>query len=457
MITSILFGCSVVLAATPPWCLEVQAAPREIMLQHGTFGLVPLLAPSDEPKAFIVYLVDGDLNPVRRVEAERIADLGAAVVSLSTQDVIHKIEAGTDRNADCYYALGEFEDLSTSAQRALGSASYRWPVLFGNGTASGTFAYLTIAQAPANTASGAVSIGFGTSLVSNRPLCPGARASANPLDGFTYLPPAALPGDWVLIASAEPPSETMDFVSKGVHNTLQIVRTGPTSQFDAGVQAALDMGSPPAAALSDLPIVEIKANTQTEKLAIFLSGDGGWRDLDKTIAEAMSENGINVVGLDSLRYFWKRKDPSQVAHDLERMIAHYRQHWQSPHVVLLGYSMGADIIPPAWSKLSERARDAIGLIVLIGAEPTALYEVSIAGYLGVTASDEVDIRPDLKKLPVTKVMCFYGKAEQDDGNTACTLPELNGATLIERPGGHHLDGNYDAMVRDILARVNTMP
>jgi type IV secretory pathway VirJ component len=97
------------------------------------------------------------------------------------------------------------------------------------------------------------------------------------------------------------------------------------------------------------------------------------------------------------------------------------------------------------------------LIVLIGAEPTALYEVSIAGYLGVTASDEVDIRPDLKKLPVTKVMCFYGKAEQDDGDTACTLPELNGATLIERPGGHHLDGNYDAMVRDILARVNTMP
>jgi type IV secretory pathway VirJ component len=337
MITSILFGCSLVLAATPPWCLEVQAAPRKIMLQHGTFGLVPLLAPSDEPKAFIVYLVDGDLNPEQRVEAERIADLGAAVVSLSTQDVIHKIEAGTDRNADCYYALGEFEDLSTSAQRALGSAAYRWPVLFGNGTASGTFAYLTIAQAPANTASGAVSIGFGTSLVSNRPLCPGA------------------PGDWVLIASAEPPSETMDFVLKGVHNTLQIVRTGPTSQFDAGVQAALDMGSPPAAALSDLPIVEIKANTQTEKLAIFLSGDGGWRDLDKTIAEAMSENGINVVGLDSLRYFWKRKDPSQVAHDLERMIARYRQHWQSPHAVLLGYSMGADIIPPAWSKLSERA------------------------------------------------------------------------------------------------------
>jgi type IV secretory pathway VirJ component len=420
-------------------------------------GAVLLLAPSAEPNVFVIYLFDGDLNPERRAEAERIAARGAAVVPLSTREVIQKIEAAADPNVNCYYALGEFEDLSTSAQRALGSASYRWPVLFGNGIASGTLAYLAIAQAPANTVAGAVSIGFETSLDSRRPFCPGAKASASPAGGFSYLPPAALPGDWVLTASSEPSSETKDFLSKGVHNSVQIVSTGPAAQFDAGVHATLDMGSRPATGLNDLPLVELPADNQATELAIFLSGDGGWRDLDKTIAEAMSKSGVNVVGLDSLRYFWKQKEPLQVARDLERIIAHFRQQWQARRIVLLGYSMGADVIPPAWTNLSEHTRNDIGLIVLIGVEPTVIYEVSVAGYLGVSASDEVDIRPDLKRLPVSKVMCFYGKEEKDDGDTACTLPELNGATLIERPGGHHLDGNYNAMARDVLARVNTMP
>ncbi|WP_262032500.1 virulence factor family protein [Microvirga sp. Mcv34] len=237
--------------------------------------------------------------------------------------------------------------------------------------------------------------------------------------------------------------------------SLQIVSVA--AEFEAGVRAALEMASAPVSSLNDLPVVELPANTEATKLAIFLSGDGGWRDLDKTIAETISRSGIDVVGLDSLRYFWTRKEPSQIAHDLELIITHYRQHWQARRVILLGYSMGADVIPPVWSKLAEPVRNDVGLIVLIGAEPTAIYEISIKGYLGASAGTEVDIRSALKALPASRVMCFYGKEEKDDGGTACTLPELSGATLIERPGGHHLDGNYDVIAKDILDRVNTLP
>jgi type IV secretory pathway VirJ component len=427
------------------------------MIQHDTFGSVPLLAPSDDPRAFVVYLIDGELSPERREEAEQIVSQGAAVVPLSTRTTIGRIEASADPNTDCYYVLGEFEGLSTTAQRALGSASYRWPVLFGNGIESGTLAYLALAQAPANTAAGAVSIGFEPAFRSRRPLCPGAEATAGSVGGFTYRPPAALAGEWVLVAPSEPSSQTKDFLSIGPNSSLQVVSTGSKEQFDIGLQAAFDMGSPPAAGLSDLPLVELLANTQTTKLAIFLSGDGGWRDLDKTIAEMMSKSGINVVGIDSLRYFWTQKEPAQIAHDLERIIAHYRQRWQARRIALLGYSMGADVIPSAWNKLSEHTRNDVGLIVLIGLEPTATYEISIAGYLGVNAGDEIDIRPDLKTLPASKVMCFFGAEEKDNGDTACTMPELSGATLRERPGGHHFDGNYDAVARDILERMNSMP
>jgi type IV secretory pathway VirJ component len=189
---------------------------------------------------------------------------------------------------------------------------------------------------------------------------------------------------------------------------------------------------------------------------IFLSGDGGWRDIDKEIAETLSKNGLSVVGIDSLRYFWKQKNPAQIAQDLERIVAHYGQRWQAQRVVLLGFSMGADVIPPAWSKLSAGTRDKIKLIALMGLEPTASYEISIAGYLGVNTTDEIDIRPDLKSLPPGKVMCFYGTEEKTDGDTACTLPEMSGATLMERSGGHHLDGDYEAMAKDILERAKSL-
>ncbi|MFL5337999.1 MAG: AcvB/VirJ family lysyl-phosphatidylglycerol hydrolase [Geminicoccaceae bacterium] len=435
------------------WPLGAQAAPREIAIQQDTFGALTLLAPAGEPTAFVVYLTDGDLTPERRAEAEQIVARGAAVMPLSTPEIIRRMEAKADPGSQCFYAFGEFEDLSTTAQRALGSSAYRWPVILGNGTASGTLAYLAIAQAPANT--GAVSVGFGAGLNSRLPVCPGAKAAVAPGGGFTYAPASDIPAPWVLVAPAEPPAETKAFLDADAGNDLRL-EPDPKAQFEAALTAALEMGAPPTASLADLPLVELPAQGRSGTFAVFLSGDGGWRDIDKSIAETLSQNGLSVVGLDSLRYFWKEKRPEQIARDLERIVAHYGQSWQAPGIVLLGYSMGADVIPPAWSKLSQATRDETKLIALMGLEPTAIYQISIAGYLGVNGDDEIDIRPDLKALPASKVMCFYGSDEKADGDTACTLPEMSGAILMERAGGHHLDGDYRAIARDILKRVQDL-
>ena len=62
--------------------------------------------------------------------------------------------------------------------------------------------------------------------------------------------------------------------------------------------------------VSRLPLVELPAS-HPRGLAIILSGDGGWRDLDKTIGEQLSSEGISVVGWDCLRYFWRHKSHSR--------------------------------------------------------------------------------------------------------------------------------------------------
>ena len=69
-----------------------------------------------------------------------------------------------------------------------------------------------------------------------------------------------------------------------------------------------------------LPLIDLPAEPRGPLLAIILSGDGGWRDLDKTIGEKPQSEGVSVVGWDCLSYFWSRKSPEQLARDLDAVI-----------------------------------------------------------------------------------------------------------------------------------------
>jgi len=86
----------------------------------------------------------------------------------------------------------------------------------------------------------------------------------------------------------------------------------------------------PPAGLSDLPVVEVSCATAAQPgamppggrpadaawsntFAIIMSGDGGWAGLDHDVAAALSANGVPVVGLDSLRYYWTARTPNGVA------------------------------------------------------------------------------------------------------------------------------------------------
>ena len=50
-------------------------------------------------------------------------------------------------------------------------------------------------------------------------------------------------------------------------------------------------------------------------------GDGGWRDLDKTMGEWMAQQGVHVVGFDALRYFRSKRRPEEFAADLAAIAA----------------------------------------------------------------------------------------------------------------------------------------
>jgi type IV secretory pathway VirJ component len=52
----------------------------------------------------------------------------------------------------------------------------------------------------------------------------------------------------------------------------------------------------PVAGIANFPLIELPAEHSGPFLAIVLSGDGGWCDVDKGIAEKLQSDGLSVIG-----------------------------------------------------------------------------------------------------------------------------------------------------------------
>lgn len=202
-------------------------------------------------------------------------------------------------------------------------------------------------------------------------------------------------------------------------------------------------------ALSDLPLTELPVQGEGDLMAVIWSGDGGWRDLDKTIGERLQSVGVPVIGVDCLRYFWHERTPDQVASDLAAILQHYSRIWQRPRAILVGYSFGADVMPFAVNRLPEPLKQSIARISLLGLAHDAAFVIDVKDrLLDKDRSDNLPVLPEVAKLDLKRVQCVYGEDEED---SACTAPEFDRAERIKTAGGHHFDRNYEALAKRILS------
>jgi type IV secretory pathway VirJ component len=209
------------------------------------------------------------------------------------------------------------------------------------------------------------------------------------------------------------------------------------------------------AGVSDLPLVELPASSDSPDLVVLLSGDGGWAGLVRDVGAVLNQEGLSVVGFDCLKYFWAQRTPEQTAADLERVLAHYLAAWNKTGVVLAGYSRGADVLPAVTSRLPEPLRRKIRLLALIGAATTVQFERSALGLLNLRSSGPVlPVMPDLEKLRGIRILCFYGSDERD---TICSSMDPGLAECVELQGGHHFGGDFDAIGRRIAAELASDP
>ncbi|MGE5341825.1 MAG: AcvB/VirJ family lysyl-phosphatidylglycerol hydrolase [Candidatus Omnitrophota bacterium] len=207
-----------------------------------------------------------------------------------------------------------------------------------------------------------------------------------------------------------------------------------------------------ATPITDLPLVPIQPDQwKTDYVVILVSGDGGWARIDKRISRYMTDRGIGIVGLDSKKYFWKKKTPEESAKALEQMMEYYSHAWKKDKFVLVGYSRGASVIPFMANRIGKTWKDKIIMLALLGPDKTEDFEIHLLDYVRTRESkNDFPVLPELEKLKDKKILCFCGDEEED---SLCNIVDPAKIKVIRLKGGHHFGGDYEAMAALILNEI----
>jgi len=222
----------------------------------------------------------------------------------------------------------------------------------------------------------------------------------------------------------------------------------PSTRGESGVPP-----STPMVEVEDLPLIVTPATGQPtgDRFGVFLTGDGGWGVTDQGVCRGLASHGIPMVALNSLKYFWRKRTPDSSAADLERILRHYLGLWNKQKVVLIGYSMGADVLPFMVNRLPADLLDRVELMVLLGPSETVEFEFHFRNWFtSGSNSKSLAVLPELEKLRGRRILAFYGTEETD---SLCRKMSPSLARIVELKGGHRIRGNYGPVLDGILSEL----
>lgn len=430
----------------------------------GRFGAVAIYRDIPRPSQ-VILLVSGEQgwNQEAVNVARALVSVNAIVVGIDLPQYLKTLSAAAET---CSYPGGDFDALNKFVQQKYGFPTYVHPVLVGYGDGA-TLAYATLAQAPPDMFQGVISLGFCPEFAVKKPLCEWNSLkwqSQSQGSHFRLSPGTALAAPWIAlhgdqdqVCSATTVETFAAQVNRGTFMlVLQVGHdfSAPNiwlpqfKQAFARLVATADHTSPPDA-LADLPLVEIPATgPSTDTLAVIISGDGGWATIDREVGNALASHGVPVVGLNSLKYFWTRRTPDGAAKDLERILRHYLTAWIKAKALLIGYSRGADVLPFMANRLPQELITQTPVVVLLGPAHTVDFEFHLTDWFSSSTNTAAHpVLPEVQKLSATKILCVYGEEEAD---TLCKDLDPQRATVIRLKGGHHFEGDYDALAETIL-------
>jgi type IV secretory pathway VirJ component len=444
-------------AATPTATATSTKAPTKVRTIGG-FPRPAVLAPEGSPKR-VVLLLPGALGKDALAYAETLAGDGALVAVLDTRAWL-AARAG----ARCAYPAGDLEVLAQQLQKERNLDAYQRPIVVGLDEGA-LVAWAAVAQAPPGTFAAGVAVAPCPERPLPVKLCAGSGPRVRHLPGGDLPALARSPAPFEVIADASGkcPAEAAAALAGELGARLGAVERPPAGApagdpVAGALRAALDRLSaaapppppPGPEGVADLPVVEVPASGSDPRLAILITGDGGWVGIDKALASAFAEAGVSTVGLDALRYFWKRRTPEETAQAVARIARHYGAAWGRREVILVGYSRGADLAPFVAARLAPADRERLRLVALLGPGTFAEFEVHAIDIFSSVRRDAALPTEDAVRATAghTRMLCVRGADEQD---SLCPhLEDLPWVRQLVLAGGHHFDGDYQGIAKAVL-------
>lgn len=332
-----------------------------------------------------------------------------------------------------------------------------------------TLVYGILAQARPGTFIGGVSIGFCPDIELPKPLCEinGLTVKAD-IPGKRYIlqPDDKLGNPWIVLNGQLDKicnyPEVVDFIAKTKDAelvSLPKVGHGFSKWSDFMPQwkdafnrliAKYEKNKPPNVNIDqvkNLPLIitNSKAQDRMAPVALLISGDGGWYGFEQSIADNLAKQGIPTIGLDSKKYFWKRTTPEETASDIGKALNFYGREWGRDKFVLIGYSLGAEIVPFIVNRLPEELKSKVVSSVLLSPATTTDFEIHISNMLGMgNKQNTYNTIDEIIKMQTVPTLIIFGDGEKTQ------IPELLSKTtvLIKKiPGDHHYKFNLPLIMQ----------
>lgn len=443
--------------------------PNAERISHGLLRNVIVYRPSGIPKSFVIFLSgDEGRTSVLTELVQELTQQGALVAEVDTPAFITTLE---NVKGDCRYPAGDLDNLSHFIQAYYRLPTYYRPLLAGYSSGA-SLSYAALAQADTTTFAGALMIDFRPQLRMAAPLCPSKALTVHmrPDEAVMDFQPtsAVLPPveiiDCGLDDHVEIDKPSRDFIQRmpkahlvvvpGEGHSLALSKEWVVqfiSSYSALQQIAAAESLPlPPEELAGLPILEVPAKSgarPSDTLAVLLSGDGGWGSMVKGLARTLSDQGIPVVGIDTLRYFWIPRTPESAANDIDHIIRHYQSQWHRRSVMLLGYSQGADVLPFIYNRLPAQTKRQVRLTEVMGVGAKVMFAYRKQEPFSGDGLEGAPVAPELEKMASPQLLCIYGSAEHDS-----TCPQLDASrSRVERfNGGHDAGGDTTLISQAIL-------
>ena len=183
---------------------------------------------------------------------------------------------------------------------------------------------------------------------------------------------------------------------------------------------------------------------------IFLSGDMGLNaGMGPEIIRRFTEDGVPVVGFNSLSFFRRNRAPTEVTAMVRSLIERARTQFGQKPLVLVGQSFGADALQLGLADFSPAERKDIAMIALTVPTDSVYLQASPNELFNLTPPD-LSALPTAQKLDWAPLLCIHGIKER---HSLCPELQIANVDVVALPGGHFLKHDAGLVYRTITRKI----